>query len=325
MKTPLSILDLVFINQDSNVKVALDNSVRAAQKADELGFKRLWIAEHHNMPGIGSAATAVVIGHLASQTKNIRVGAGGIMLPNHAPLIIAEQFGTLETLYPGRIDLGLGRAPGSDQKTMHALRRESMGAHNFPQDVIELQSYFGSTAKNNLIQAFPGTGLEIPIWILGSSTFGAQLAAELGLPYAFAAHFAPTYLDEALTFYRRNFKPSKQLKKPYTIVCINVVAADTDEEARFHFTSLQQAFTNITRGARGQFPKPISDIETYWTPGEKLTAMQMLSYSFVGTKETAGKNLNSLIEKTQADEIMVTSSIYDIEARLNSLEILASL
>ncbi len=325
MKTPLSILDLVFINEGSDAKTALDNSVIAAQTAEALGFKRLWVAEHHNMPGIGSAATSVVIGHLASHTKSIQVGAGGIMLPNHSPLVIAEQFGTLATLYPGRIELGLGRAPGTDQRTMRALRREPMAAQSFPDDVVELQQFFSEEAKYNAIQAFPGAGLEVPLWILGSSTFGAQLAAQLGLPYAFASHFAPAQLDEALAVYRRYFKPSKQLDKPYAMIGANIVAADTDEEARFHFTSLQQAFTNMTRGKRGQFPKPINDIETYWSPPEKAMASQMLECSIVGSKETVRTGLQRLIEKTQADEVMLTSSIYDLEARLKSLKIISSL
>lgn len=321
MKIPLSILDLVFINQGSDVKAAFDHSLRHARRADELGFNRLWVAEHHNMSGIGSAATAVVIGLLASHTKNIRVGAGGIMLPNHSPLVIAEQFGTLETLYPGRIDLGLGRAPGTDQKTMRALRTDHMSSGNFPQDVVELQKYFEENNNPNDVRAIPGNGLKIPLWILGSSTFGAQLAAELGLPYAFASHFAPAALDEALAIYRRYFKPSKQLQKPYAMVAANVVAADTDEEARFHFTSLQQAFTNMTRGTRGQFPAPISDIETYWNAPEKAMASTMLACSVVGSQETVRKGLEKLVARTGADEIMITTSLYDIEARLRSLEI----
>jgi len=285
----------------------------------------LWIAEHHNMPAIASAATSVVIGLLASQTKRIRVGAGGIMLPNHSPLVIAEQFGTLETLYPGRIDLGLGRAPGTDQRTMRALRREAMGGHNFPQDVIELQNYFSKEAEANAIKAVPGAGLEIPLWILGSSTFGAQLAAELGLPYAFASHFAPSSLYEALEIYRRYFKPSKQLAKPYAMVGVNVIAAETDEEARVLFTSIQQSFTNMTRGTRTSFPPPIADIETYWTQAEKAMASQMLSCSVVGSRETVRAGLEALIEKTKADELMIVCNVFDIEARLKSLEIIDSL
>jgi luciferase family oxidoreductase group 1 len=325
MKHALSILDLVFINQGSNAKTALDNSVRAAQKAEDLGFNRIWVAEHHNMPGIGSAATSIVLSHLASHTKKIKIGAGGIMLPNHSPLVIAEQFGTLETLYPGRIELGLGRAPGTDQKTMRALRREPMGAQSFPDDVLELQQYFSKNAVHNLIQAFPGSGLKVPLWILGSSTFGAQLAAKFGLPYAFASHFAPSQLEEAVSIYRRYFTPSEQLDKPYVIIGANVIAADTDAEAKVLFTSIQQAFTNMTRNARGQFPKPIADIDSYWSPPEKAFASQMLECSVVGSKETVAKGLDDLFKKTKADEIMITSSIYDIEARLLSLEIIASL
>lgn len=325
MNIPFSLLDLVFINKDSNAKTAYENSIRFAKKADELNYKRLWIAEHHNMPAIASAATSVVIGLLASQTKRIRVGAGGIMLPNHSPLVIAEQFGTLETLYPGRIDLGLGRAPGTDQRTIRALRREQMGGHNFPQDVIELQNYFSKEADSNAIKAVPGAGLEIPLWILGSSTFGAQLAAELGLPYAFASHFAPSSRDEALEIYKRYFKPSKQLAKPYAMVGVNVIAAETDEEARVLFTSIQQSFTNMARGTRTSFPPPIADIETYWTPAEKAMASQMLSCSVVGSRETVRAGLEALAEQTKADELMIVCNVFDIEARLKSLEIIDSL
>lgn len=325
MNIPFSLLDLVFINKDSNTKIAFENAIRFAQKADELNYNRLWIAEHHNMPAIASAATAVVVGLLASHTKKIRVGAGGIMLPNHPPLVIAEQFGTLETLYPGRIDLGLGRAPGTDQRTMRALRREQMGGHNFPQDVAELQNYFSADADHNAVKAVPGSGLEIPLWILGSSTFGAKLAAEMGLPYAFASHFAPASLYEALEIYRRYFKPSRQLEKPYAMVGVNVIAADTDDEARVLFTSSQQSFTNMLRGTRTSFPPPIADIESYWTQAEKEMASQMLSCSIIGSKETVRVGLESLIQKTKADELMIVCNVYDLEARLKSLEIISSI
>lgn len=321
--TTLSILDLVFINKGSTPKDALDNSAKLAQHAEELGYNRLWVAEHHNMPSIASAATSVVVGFLASQTKKIRVGAGGIMLPNHSPLVIAEQFGTLASLYPGRIDLGLGRAPGTDQKTMRALRRDHTSSNSFPEDVQELQAYFETPTDQTKIQAIPGSGLHVPLWILGSSTFGAQLAAHLGLPYAFASHFAPDSLMDALSIYRQNFKPSKQLQKPYVMIGLNVIAADTDKLARYLFTSIQQAFANMNRSVRGPFPPPIDDIETYWTPQEKLMASHMLSYSVVGSKETIERGLDEVMKKTNADEIMVVTSIYDLKAKLKSLEILS--
>lgn len=323
--TTLSILDLVFINKGSTPKGALENSAKLAQLAEELGYNRLWVAEHHNMPSIASAATSVVVGFLASQTKKIRVGAGGIMLPNHSPLVIAEQFGTLASLYPDRIDLGLGRAPGTDQKTMRALRRDHTSSNSFPEDVQELQAYFETPTDQTKIQAIPGSGLQIPLWILGSSTFGAQLAAHLGLPFAFASHFAPDSLIDALNIYRGNFKPSKQLQKPYVMIGLNVIAADTDKQARYLFTSIQQAFANMNRSVRGPFPPPIDDIEAYWTPQEKLMASHMLSYSVVGSKETIERGLEEVLKKTKADEIMAVTSIYDLNAKMRSLEILSEL
>lgn len=321
--TALSILDLVFINKGSTPKDALENSAKLAQVAEELGYNRLWVAEHHNMPSIASAATSVVVGFLASQTKKIRIGAGGIMLPNHSPLVIAEQFGTLASLYPDRIDLGLGRAPGTDQKTMRALRRDHTSSNTFPEDVQELRDYFESPTDQTKIQAIPGSGLQVPLWILGSSTFGAQLAAHLGLPFAFASHFAPDSLMDALAIYRQNFKPSKQLQKPYVMIGLNVVAADTDKLARYLFTSIQQAFANMNRSVRGPFPPPIDDIETYWTPQEKLMASHMLSYSVVGSGETVERGIEEVLKKTDADEIMVVTSIYDLKAKMRSLEILS--
>lgn len=323
--TTLSILDLVFINKGCTPKDALENSAKLAQLAEELGYNRLWVAEHHNMPSIASAATSVVVGFLASQTKKIRVGAGGIMLPNHSPLVIAEQFGTLASLYPDRIDLGLGRAPGTDQKTMRALRRDHTSSNSFPEDVQELQAYFETPTDQTKIQAIPGSGLQIPLWILGSSTFGAQLAAHLGLPFAFASHFAPDSLIDALNIYRGNFKPSKQLQKPYVMIGLNVIAADTDKQARYLFTSIQQAFANMNRSVRGPFPPPIDDIEAYWTPQEKLMASHMLSYSVVGSKETIERGLEEVLKKTKADEIMAVTSIYDLKAKMRSLEILSEL
>jgi luciferase family oxidoreductase group 1 len=319
----LSILDLVFINKDSHPQAALQSSLKLAQRAEELGYQRFWVAEHHNAASIASAATSVVIGFLAAGTKKIRVGAGGIMLPNHSPLVIAEQFGTLEALYPGRIDLGLGRAPGTDQNTLRALRRDPMTSQHFPQDVQELQHYFGDVAEKQAIQAVPGGGLHVPLWILGSSTFGAQLAAALGLPYAFASHFAPDSLGDAIRIYRNSFKPSKQLKKPHVAVGVNVIVADTDKEAQFLFTSMQQSFANLHRNQRGQFPAPIKDIETYWSPQEKMMASHMLSFSVVGSPETVRKGLKAVYEETEADELMVVGSIYDLEARLKSFELLA--
>jgi len=266
MPAPISVLDLAFVTAGSVPADALHNTLDLARHAEQWGYRRFWLAEHHNMIGIASAATSVVIGYVAAGTRTIRVGAGGIMLPNHAPLMIAEQFGTLESLYPGRIDLGLGRAPGTDQRTLRALRRSPLSADTFPQDVLELQAYLGPLQEGQAVQAVPGTGLNVPIWILGSSLFGAQLAGELGLPYAFASHFAPAALLPALEIYRARFKPSPQLDRPYAMAGVNVVAAETDAEARHLFTSAEQQFANIFRGTRGRLPPPIDDIENYWTP-----------------------------------------------------------
>jgi luciferase family oxidoreductase group 1 len=320
---PFSILDLAPVPQGSAPGQALRNSLDLAQHAEAWGYNRYWLAEHHNMVGIASAATAVAIGFVAGGTRNIRVGSGGIMLPNHAPLVIAEQFGTLESLYPGRIDLGLGRAPGTDQQTLRALRRMPENAENFPRDVLELQALLGPLQPGQVVQAVPGAGLNVPLWILGSSLFGAQLAAMLGLPYAFASHFAPDALMQALQIYRAKFEPSQQLERPYAMVGLNVVAAETDAEARRLFTSAQQAFTNLLRGTRGQLRPPIDDIETYWTPSEKARASNMLTCSFVGARETVRRGLEAFIEETGADELMVASAVYDHEARLRSYEILA--
>jgi luciferase family oxidoreductase group 1 len=279
---PLSILDLSPIPQGASAAEALRNTLALAQHAEALGFKRFWLAEHHNMPGIASAATALVIGHVAGGTKTIRVGSGGIMLPNHSPLVIAEQFGTLASLYPGRIDLGLGRAPGTDMLTARALRRDiATSAEQFPQDVQELQSYFEPTAPGQRIRAVPGAGLDMPIWLLGSSLFSAQLAAMLGLPFAFASHFAPDDMMQALQIYRSRFAPSKQLERPYAMLGVNVVGADSDKEARRQFTSQQQSFINLRRGTPGQVPPPIDDIEAYWSPAEKVMASHMLTVTAV--------------------------------------------
>jgi luciferase family oxidoreductase group 1 len=321
---PFSILDLAPVPQGKTPADALRNTLDLAQHAERWGYRRFWLAEHHNMIGIASAATAVVIGCVAAGTSTIRVGAGGIMLPNHSPLVIAEQFGTLEALYPGRIDLGLGRAPGTDQRTLLALRRDPTAADTFPQDVLELQALLGPLQPGQLVQAVPGTGLNVPIWILGSSLFGAQLAAMLGLPYAFASHFAPAALHEALRVYRARFQPSRQLERPHAMVGVNVIAADTDAEARRLFTSVQQQFANRFRGARGQLPPPIDDIETYWSPLEKEQVSAMLACSFVGSRETVARELNRFVEETAADEVMVAAAIYDHAARLRSYEILAN-
>ncbi|MBJ6125797.1 LLM class flavin-dependent oxidoreductase [Microvirga splendida] len=320
---PFSILDLAHVPEGFTPSDALRNSLDLAQHAENWGYTRFWLAEHHNMVGIASAATSVAIGHVAGGTKTIRVGAGGIMLPNHSPLVIAEQFGTLDALYPGRIDLGVGRAPGTDQRTLRALRRDPAAADTFPQDVLELQALLGPVQPDQAIQAVPGAGSNVPIWILGSSLFGAQLAAMLGLPYAFASHFAPGALVQALQVYRERFQPSAQLDRPHAMVGVNVIAADTDEEAKRLFTSAQQAFTNMFRGARGKLQPPIDDIESYWAPHEKAQATSMLSCSFVGSANTVREGLERFIAETGADELIVASAIYDHGKRLRSYEILA--
>ena len=323
MKINLSVLDLVMINKDSNVQTALHNSLRVAQKVEELGFTRFWVAEHHNSVSSGSAATSVTIGFLAAGTNKIRVGAGGVMLPNHSPLIIAEQFGTLESLYPGRIDLGLGRASGTEHNTLRALRRSPNSAENFPQDVQELQSYFENESEGKMVTATPGQGLSIPLWILGSSTFGAQLAAHLGLPFAFAGHVAPALMSEAIEIYRNRFKPSKQLKRPYVTVSVNAVAADTDKEAQFLFSSHQKYLASYIRGLREKFPPPITDIASFWSPHERMIVEGMLDFSIIGSPDKIHEGLISAHQKTKADEFIVVSSIFDIEARLKSFEILS--
>ena len=321
--TVLSILDLVRVTQDTDARGALDNSRDLAGHAERWGYQRFWVAEHHNMIGIASAATSVVIGHIAAGTKTIRVGAGGIMLPNHAPIVIAEQFGTLDRLFPGRIDLGLGRAPGTDQMTMRALRRSLQNSDNFPQDVQELQAYFAEAGPNQRLQAVPAAGTNVPLWILGSSTYGAQLAAVLGLPYGFASHFAPEMLLQALEIYRTHFEPSEQLAKPYTMVGVNIVAADTDAEAKRLWTTQQMSFTNMFRGARGLSQPPIDDIETYWSPAEKMQAMGMLRRAIIGSKETVRAGIAALVEETKADELMIVSDVYEHPKRLKSYEMIA--
>jgi len=320
---PFSILDLAHVVEGATPADALRNSLDLARHAERLGYHRFWLAEHHNMVGIASAATSVAIGYVAGGTETIRVGAGGIMLPNHSPLAIAEQFGTLATLYPDRIDLGLGRAPGTDQTTLRALRRDPMSAESFPQDVLELQLLLGPVQPGQVVRAVPGADTNVPLFILGSSLFGAQLAAALGLPYAFAAHFAPGALMQALEVYRATFRPSAALEKPYAIVACNVIAADTDAEARRLFTSTQQAFTNMQRGTRGKLQPPIDDIETYWTPQEKTQASRMLARSFVGGPQTVRQRVEDFIAETEADELIAAAAIYDHEARKRSYEILA--
>jgi luciferase family oxidoreductase group 1 len=321
---PFSILDLAPVVAGATPVDAFRNSLELAQDAERWGYRRYWLAEHHGMPGIASAATALVIGHVAGGTKTIRVGAGGIMLPNHAPLVIAEQFGTLESLYPGRIDLGLGRAPGTDVATARALRRDSKSSgEDFPRDVAELQLYFAPAEPGQKIRAVPGAGLRVPIWLLGSSLFGADLAAAMGLPFAFASHFAPADMMPALALYRGGFRRSKELERPYAMLGVNVFAADTDEEARRLFTSHQQAFVQLRRGTPGQIPPPIDDIEAYWSPAEKFMASQSLKWSVVGGPETVERGLQEFIEITQADELMIAALIYDQRARLRSYEIVA--
>ena len=319
----LSILDLAPITEGSTAREALDNSRDLARHAEAWGYERFWLAEHHNMVGIASAATAVAIAHVAAGTSTIRVGAGGIMLPNHAPMVIAEQFGTLEALFPGRIDLGLGRAPGTDQRTMRALRRSLDNADNFPRDVQEVQLFLGDVEEGQTIQAVPGAGAKTPIWVLGSSTFGAQLAGILGLPYAFASHFAPDYLLPALAAYRDRFQPSEQRQTPYAAAGVQAIVADTDEEARYLFTSMQQAFANMARNARGKLQPPIEDIDAYWSPAEKAQASHMLTYAFVGSPETVRKGLQAFIDRTGVDEVIAAGSVFDHAKRLRSYELLA--
>jgi len=323
--TALSVLDLVPVRQGLTPREALQESAALAQHAEALGYTRFWVAEHHNMEGIASAATAVVIGHIAGHTSTIRVGAGGIMLPNHAPLIIAEQFGTLASLFPNRIDLGLGRAPGTDRATLRALRREVMAAESFPDDVLELQAFLAPAEPGQMIRAVPGAGTEVPLWILGSSLYGAQLAALLGLPYAFASHFAPDALEQAMAIYRERFKPSQQLARSYAVAAANVVVADSDEEARRLFTSVQLRFVGMVRNERGLLTPPIDDIETDWTPTEKIHASRMLTCSFVGAPQTVERQLRDFVAHTGIDELIVASAIFDQRAKFRSFELIKGL
>jgi luciferase family oxidoreductase group 1 len=323
--TRFSVLDLAPIIEGETAAHALRKSLELARHVEGLGYTRYWVAEHHNMKGIAAAATSVVIGFLAGGTSRIRVGAGGIMLPNHAPLLIAEQFGTLEALYPNRIDLALGRAPGTDQRTARALRRDWSNPDQFPQDVLELQALLGPPEPGQTVFAIPGVDSRVPLWILGSSLYGAQLAAALGLPYAFASHFAPDALLPALAAYRAGFNPSAQAEKPYAMAAINVFAAPTDAEAKWLFTSAQQQFTNMVRNRRGKLQPPIDDIEDYWTPHEKAHVNAMLRYAFVGSPQTVRRGVQEFLATTGVDELMVVSAIYDHAARLRSYALLAEI
>jgi luciferase family oxidoreductase group 1 len=325
---PFSILDLAPVAQGSTAADAFRNSLELAQHAERLGYHRFWLAEHHNMPGIASAATSVVIAHIAGGTKTIHVGAGGVMLPNHSPLVIAEQFGTLESLYPGRIDLGLGRAPGTDQMTARALRRNLIEtSEQFPQDVTELLRLFEPTDTSgswlNTIHAVPGHGLRVPVWLLGSSTFSAELAAQLGLPFCFASHFAPGALVEAFSVYRQSFRPSQYLQKPYAMMGVNIVAAETDAEARRLFTSQQQAFVNLRRGMPGLIPPPVESMDALWSPAEKAMVEYALSVSVIGSVATVQRGLADILAAMQPDEIIIPSNMYAQKDRLRSFELIA--
>jgi luciferase family oxidoreductase group 1 len=321
---PYSVLDLATVVEGRTIADSFHNSLENARQAEALGYTRYWFAEHHNMVSVASSATVLLIGYVAGNTSTIRVGSGGIMLPNHSPLIVAEQFGTLETLYPGRIDLGLGRAPGTDQVTAMAIRGENMNAaFYFPKDVETLQHYFAGDDPESSVRAVPGEGLDIPIWILGSSTDSARLAAAKGLPYAFASHFAPTYFREAIKLYRQNFKPSAHLKEPYVLACVNVVAADTNEEAEYLATSLKQLFKGIVTGKRQPLPPPVENMDTIWNIYEEEAAMQMLRYSFVGSPEKIRATIKAFVEDTGINEVMATSHIHSQQARLKSYRLFA--
>lgn len=326
-KIPVSVLELAIVNENSNAKEAIDNSIRIAQQADEIGYNRIWYAEHHNMPHIASSATSLLIQLAALNTKKIRVGSGGIMLPNHSPLVIAEQFGTLETLYPGRIDLGLGRASGTDQLTAHALRRDHLkNAQNFPQEVEELMNYFNPKNPDAKVHAFPGEGLDIPVWILGSSTDSAYLAAQMGLPYAFASHFAPNQFNAAVNIYRNHFRPSEHLQQPYMMACINVIAADSDDEAHYISSSYFNMIINLVTGNTGRGLLPAGELSELINVSEIRNAVNsMTAYSFIGSKETVQAKLEKFISETGIDELMVTSHIHDPETKLKSFKILSEL
>ncbi len=320
----MSVLDLVPVLENQTAAESFKNTVDLAQQTEKFGYTRYWMAEHHNMAGIASSATVVLIGHVAGATTSIRVGSGGIMLPNHAPLVVAEQFGTLATMYPGRIDLGLGRAPGTDQMTAHALRRDLHGSvEDFPQNVMELQTYLGPADPTSKVRATPGEGTNVPLWILGSSTFGAQLAGILGLPYAFASHFAPTQLQAALQTYRQSFQPVGALKEPYAVACVNVIAAETDAEAKYLATSLFQSFVNIVRGTGKKMQPPVDSMEGLWEANERYAVNQMLRYSFIGGAETVKNEMQQFLNETGVDEIMVGTNVYNHAARVRSYELLS--
>jgi luciferase family oxidoreductase group 1 len=323
---PFSVLDLSPVTLGGTAAQSLRNTLDLAQHAETWGYRRYWLAEHHSMPGIASAATSVVIGHVAAGTSAIRVGAGGIMLPNHSPLVIAEQFGTLESLFPGRIDLGLGRAPGSDQATARALRRNlASDPDQFPQDVLELMGYLGPAAPEQRVMAIPGTGLKVPIWILGSSLFGAQVAAALGLPFSFASHFAPAMMMQAIDIYRARFQPSEQLDRPYVMLGFNVIAAESDTQARLLATSVQQAFVNLRSGRPIQLPPPLEGYESHLPPPARALLADVLTCAAIGSPQTVRNALAAFIERTKADELMITAQIFDHSARLRSYEIAADI
>lgn len=323
---PVSVLDLATIAEGQTPADAFQRSLSLAQEAESLGYTRYWFAEHHNMESVASAATSVLIGYVAGGTQTIRVGAGGIMLPNHAPLMIAEQFGTLESLYPRRIDLGLGRAPGTDGHTAMALRRNlQSGAENFPNDVTELLTYLGPKNETARVRAIPGEGTEVPVWLLGSSTYSAQLAAHLGLPFAFASHFAPTHLEEALQLYQENFQPSRYLQQPYAMACVNVIAAATDREAAFLATSFYQVFLGLIRNKRRPLQPPVPEENLDWTAQEKLALQQMMQYSFIGSAASVKNKLQAFLDRTGVNEIMIAAHIYDLEAKKESYRLVAPL
>ncbi|KIQ02975.1 alkane 1-monooxygenase [Agrobacterium tumefaciens] len=321
---PFSILDLSPIGEGETASKALDNSRRMAIKAEEEGYERIWLAEHHGMPGIASAATSIVIAHVGAATSRIRVGSGGIMLPNHSPLVIAEQFGTLDALLPGRVDLGLGRAPGTDMRTARALRRNlDAGAENFPHDIIELQRYLGAPEPDQAILSVPGMNSNVPIWLLGSSTYSAHVAAALGLPYSFASHFAPDMLMDAIAIYRERFQPSETLKEPYVMVGVMGVGANTDEEAQHLFTSAQQQFVNLRKNVRTQFPRPVESMDGLWSDMERITVDHTLRYAVVGSHDTIERKLGDFLSETGADELIISMPVHDIQKRLRSVEVFA--
>lgn len=322
---PLSFLDLAPVPEGQTTAQGVTYTVDMAQKAEAIGMNRFWMAEHHNMPGIASAATSVLLSHIGAKTNKIRIGSGGVMLPNHAPLVIAEQFGTLQALYGDRIDLGLGRAPGTDGATFRALRRQMQDADRFPQDVQELLFFLGKDSDNSPVQAFPGAHSNVPIWILGSSLFGATLAAKLGLPYSFASHFAPRMMTQAIATYRENFEPSQYLDKPYVMLAANMLLADEDATARYHFTSAQQSFVRLRRGGRGQVPAPVESMDSIWSAPEQAMVEDALAISFVGSVSSTRPLLEHFLEEHKPDELMVTANVYDQQARLRSLELIPEL